>query len=102
MNPGGFDMTRRIREFVEIADRSSLDEVIDTLVALRNKLPPDSDPILRMQGDEVFGRRLSISFLRPQTQEEAACDARYGVVHGPGAELRVAEDGSGTGLSLAA
>jgi hypothetical protein len=97
-------MTRRIREFVEIPDHSSLDEVIDTLVALRNNLPPDSDPVLRMLGDEVFGRRLSISFMRPQTQEEVACDARYATAWPSdeiACELRTVA-GTGGGLSLAA
>jgi hypothetical protein len=30
-----------------------------------------------MCGDDVFGRRLIVSYLRPQTAEEAARDARY-------------------------
>jgi len=30
-----------------------------------------------MRGDDIFGRHLSISYLRPQTAEEAECDARY-------------------------
>ena len=94
----------RVREYVEIADRSSLDAVIDSLVALRNKLPSDSDPILRMQGDDVFGRRLSVSFLRPQTQEEAACDARYATVPATAESesTMCPPEGSGQGLSLAA
>ena len=32
-------------------------------------------------GDEVFGRRLSIAFLRPLTAEEAECDERYNNRH---------------------
>jgi hypothetical protein len=98
-------MTRRVREFVEIPDRSSLDAVIDTLVALRNKLTADSDAVLRMQGDEVFGRRLSVSYLRPQTPEEAACDARYALARSPdeaAGETRPTRDDGGQGLSLAA
>ncbi len=30
-----------------------------------------------MKGDDVFGRRLSISYFRELTSEEAACEARY-------------------------
>jgi hypothetical protein len=40
-------------------------------------LPKDADPELRMKGDDVFGRRLSISYFRQLTEEEAACEARY-------------------------
>jgi hypothetical protein len=31
-----------------------------------------------MRGDDVFGRHLAISFLRPLTAEEAAVEGRYG------------------------
>jgi hypothetical protein len=84
-------MTRLVREFVEVADPSSLDEVINTLVALRQSLPAGGDATLRMQGDEVFGRRLSISYLRPQTAEEAECDARYGDAYRQSQEQQLAE-----------
>jgi len=70
-------MTKLVRDYIEIADHSSLDDAIETLVSLREMLAPGADAELRMKGDDVFGRRLSISFLRPQTAEEAACDARY-------------------------
>ena len=30
-----------------------------------------------MKGDDIFGRLLSICYFRPQTPEEAECDARY-------------------------
>ena len=70
-------MPRLVREFVEVADHASLDEVIDALVSLRREMPQSSEAVLRMCGDDVFGRRLSISYLRPQTDAEAALDARY-------------------------
>lgn len=70
-------MTRYVREFVEVSNHASLDEMIDKLVSLRATLPEGAEPEIRMRGDDVFGRRLSISYLRPQTAEEAACDARY-------------------------
>jgi len=30
-----------------------------------------------MKGDDIFGRLLCVSYFRPQTAEEAECDARY-------------------------
>ena len=70
-------MTRRVKDYIDIKDHVSLDELIDRLLELRDRLPEDSEAELRLRGDEVFGRRLSIAFLRPLTAEEAECDARY-------------------------
>ena len=39
---------------------------------------PAFERLLARMGDDVFGRRLTISFLRPQMAEEVARDARYG------------------------
>jgi hypothetical protein len=70
-------MTRLVREFIEVRDHVSLDELIVMLHDLRAALPASANPDVRMRGDDVFGRHLSISYLRPQTGEEAASDARY-------------------------
>jgi hypothetical protein len=70
-------MARRIKEFVGVSDFTSLDELIEQLVAIRDRLPADADAELRLKGDDVFGRQLSISYFREQTAEEAELDARY-------------------------
>ncbi|MGZ2412530.1 hypothetical protein ACUXST_001959 [Sphingomonas sp. F9_3S_D5_B_2] len=70
-------MSRRVKEFVDIDDHSSIDDLIEKLVELRDGLPSDAEPELRLRGDEVFGRKISISYMRPQTDEEAACEKRY-------------------------
>ena len=44
---------------------------------LRDGLPDGSEAELRLRGDEVFGRRITISYLRDQTDEEAEFDRRY-------------------------
>jgi hypothetical protein len=68
-----------VRDFVEVEDQVSLDHMIDLLSAVRDRLPEGAeDAKVRMSGDDVFGRRLTVSFLRPQTAEEIARDARYG------------------------
>jgi len=66
-----------VRDFVEIRDLTSLDRLIEQLIAVRDGLPENAEAAVRMQGDDFFGRRLSVSFSRPLTAEEAACDARY-------------------------
>jgi hypothetical protein len=75
-------MGRRVKDFIEISEYTSLDQLINTLTAIRDNLPEEAEPELRMKGDDVFGRRLSISYFRELTAEEAACEARY-----PGSDL---------------
>jgi hypothetical protein len=72
-------MTRLVRDFFEVEDRVSLDHMIDLLIAVRDRLPEGAeDAKVRMRGDDVFGRQLTVSYLRPQTADEMARDARYG------------------------
>ena len=71
-------MTRLVRDFVQIEDKVSLDRMIDLLSQARAALPQgSSDVTVKLRGDDLFGHRLTISFLRPQTSEEADLDARY-------------------------
>jgi hypothetical protein len=80
-------MARRVKDFIEISDYTSLDQLINTLTAIRDSLPEDAEPELKMRGDDIFGRRLSISYLRELTAEEAACEARYSGAAEPNAEI---------------
>ena len=70
-------MSRRVKDFIEVKDCTSLDDLIERLNEVRASLPAESDPQVKMRGDDIFGRHLSVSFYRPQTAEEAECDARY-------------------------
>jgi hypothetical protein len=70
-------MRRRVRDFIEISDYTSLDRLITALTAIRDSLPEDAEPELKLKGDDIFGRRLSITYLRELTVEEAECEARY-------------------------
>lgn len=81
-------MGRRVKDFIEISDYTSLDSLINTLVAIRDNLPEESEPELKLRGDDVFGRRLTITYSRELTTEEAECDARYtGAVVEPGSDI---------------
>lgn len=70
-------MVRRVKEFIDIADHESLDDLIGKLKDVRERLPADAEAELRLRGDDVFGRKLCISYFRDQTPEEAECEARY-------------------------
>ena len=70
-------MSRLVKDFIEIKDHTSLDALIESLVAARESLPEGAGAEVRMRGDDVFGRQICISYFRAQTQEEAECDARY-------------------------
>ena len=70
-------MKRRVKDFVDIADHVSLDDLIESLAELRDSLPDSAEAELRLRGDEVFGHRITISYFREQTAEEAEIEARY-------------------------
>jgi hypothetical protein len=70
-------MSRRVKEFVDIDDHVSLDELIEKLAEVRGSLPDDAEAELRLRGDDVFGRRITITYMRDQTEEEAECEKRY-------------------------
>jgi hypothetical protein len=68
---------RRVKDFIEISEYTSLDDLIRFLEVIRETLPDNAEPELKIRGDEIFGRRLTISFLRDLTEEEASREARY-------------------------
>jgi hypothetical protein len=70
-------MSRFVKEFLEIKEFTSLDELISKLAELRENLPDSAAAEVRMRGDDVFGRHLCISYMRPQTSDEADTEARY-------------------------
>lgn len=70
-------MNRRVKEFVDIGEHVSLEELIERLLELRELLPQDSEAELRLRGDDVFGRKLTIAYTRELTEEEAEMERRY-------------------------
>jgi hypothetical protein len=69
---------RRIKDFIDISEYTSLDDLIRYLETIRDNLPPEHDAELKIRGDEVFGRRLTITYFRNQTPEETELESRYG------------------------
>lgn len=80
-------MRSRVKDFIEISDHTSLDRLITTLVAIRDSLPDDAEPELKMRGDDVFGRRLSISYFRELSAREAELEAKYNGTSPDAAEI---------------
>lgn len=80
-------MRTRVKDFIEISDHTSLDRLITTLVAIRDSLPADAEPEMKLRGDDVFGRRLSISYFRELTVREAELEEKYGTASGTDPEI---------------
>ena len=72
---GGSRMSRRVKEFVDVADHVSIDELIQKLSEIRDSLPDEAGAELRLRGDDVFGHRITVSYFRDQTKEEAEIEA---------------------------
>lgn len=70
-------MSRRVKEYIDIGEHISLDDLIAKLTEIRDGLPKGAEAELRLRGDEVFGRRITITYLRDQTPEEAELEKRY-------------------------
>ena len=80
-------MRTRVKDFIEISDHTSLDRLITTLTAIRESLPENAEPELKMRGDDVFGRRFSICYFRELTAEETALHAKYNQAAEAGEEI---------------
>jgi len=68
---------RRVKDFIDISEYTSLDDLIRYLKTIRDNLPAEHQAELKIRGDDVFGRRLTISYFREQTPEELAIDSKY-------------------------
>jgi hypothetical protein len=68
---------RRVKDFIDISEYTSLDDLIRYLEAVRDNLPDDHQAELKIRGDEIFGRRLTITYFREQTAEEVELESRY-------------------------
>jgi hypothetical protein len=66
-----------VKDFIDISEYTSLDDLIRYLEAIRDNLPPEHQAELKIRGDDVFGRRLTISYFREQTPEEMELESKY-------------------------
>ena len=70
-------MPRRVKDFIEISDYTSLETLIRYLETIRDNLPKDHEAELQIRGDDIFGRRLTITYFREQTPEEVELEEKY-------------------------
>ena len=70
-------MPRRVKDFIDISEYTSLEDLIRYLETIRDNLPPEPQAELKIRGDDVFGRRLTISYFREQTPEEVEIESKY-------------------------
>jgi len=68
---------RRVKDYIDISEYTSLDDLIRYLETIRDNLPKDCEAEMKIRGDEVFGKRLTITYFREMTPEEAEIEARY-------------------------
>ena len=80
-------MPRRVKDFIDISEYTSLDDLIRYLETIRDNLPPEHQAEMKIRGDEVFGRRLTITFFREQTPEELELDSKYSGGDADGREI---------------
>ena len=70
-------MPRRVKDFIDISEYTSLDDLIRYLETIRDNLPAEHQAELKIRGDEIFGRRLTITYFREQTPDEVELESRY-------------------------
>ena len=80
-------MPRRVKDFIDISEYTSLDDLIRYLETIRDNLPPEHQAELKIRGDEVFGKRLTISYFREQTPEEVELESKYAAGGEEGASI---------------
>src|SRR5215217_200071 len=72
-----FPVPRRVKDFIDISEYTSLDDLIRYLETIRDNLPPEHQAEMKIRGDEVFGRRLTITYFREQTSDELELETKY-------------------------
>jgi hypothetical protein len=68
---------RRVKDFIDISEHTSLEDLIRYLETIRDNMPRDHQAELKIRGDDVFGRRLTITYFRDQTPEEIEMESKY-------------------------
>jgi len=78
---------RRVKDFIDISEYTSIDDLIRYLKTIRDNLPAEHQAELKIRGDDVFGRRLTISYFREQTPEELEIESKYAGGEEDGAKI---------------
>lgn len=85
-------MPRRVKDYIDISEFTSLDTLIRYLETIRDNLPAECGAELKIRGDEIFGKRLTITYFREMTADELDLEIRYsGQAGGSEDDARMAE-----------
>ena len=84
-------MPRRVKDYIEISEFTSLDRLIAYLETIRDTLPANAEAEMKVRGDETFGRRLTISYFRELSPEEEEREARYSTTALPPSDPKLDE-----------
>lgn len=85
-------MPRRVKDYIDISEFTSLDTLIRYLETIRDNLPSECGAELKIRGDEIFGKRLTITYFRELTPDELELEGRYATPSGdPEEEERLAQ-----------
>jgi hypothetical protein len=76
-----------VKDFIDISEYTSLNDLIRYLETIRDNLPPEHGAELKIRGDDVFGRRLTITYFREQTPDELELESKYSGDDGQGKEI---------------
>jgi len=63
-------MSRLVREIIDVRESSSLDVLLERLQQVRAQLPNPEEALVRLRGDDFFGRLITITYSRPVTKDE--------------------------------
>jgi hypothetical protein len=69
---------------MEISEYTPLDALIQQLRAFRKSLSAEACPQVAIRGDDFFGQRLTITYCRELTHEEAELEERYSALSSGG------------------
>ena len=83
-------MKRRIKEFIEIEEHDSLDELIAKLVEIRDTSRQDCRGRAKAEGRRVFGRKITVSYFRDQTGKRRRFEERYAAAYKEAPEKELA------------
>lgn len=66
-----------VREYIEIQPPHSLETLIERLAEVKRSIPTDARPEqVSLRGDDVFGRHILVTYLRPERPDELAAPIR--------------------------
>lgn len=68
-----------VREYIEIGQCESLEELIERLAEVKRSMPSGAGPEqIQFRGDDNFGRHILVTYLRPERADEVDASARAG------------------------